>query len=74
MYKCSERRRRPHSKAAIDSTVNLDHNINWLRSSTYSTNDQLHQSIATTVTAINYIVPKVVHSFLLRPPAARSAS
>ena len=71
MYKCSVRRQRPHSKAAIDSTVNFDHNISWLRSSIYSTTNQLHQS---TTTAINCIVPKVVHSVSLRPPAARSAS
>ena len=76
MYKSSVRRQRPHSKAATDSTVIVDHNISWLQSSTYSTTNcldrqlQLHKATAT----INCIVPKVVRYASLRPPATPFAN
>ena len=76
MYNWSMSRRRPHSKVVTNSTVIVDHNISWLRSSTYSTTNcldrqlQLHKATAT----INCIVPKVVRYASLRPPAAPFAN
>ena len=78
MYNWSMSRRRPHSKVVTNSTVIVDHNINWPQSSTYSTTNcldrqlqlQLHMATAT----INCIVPKVVRYASLRPPAAPFAN